>query len=430
MKKANFSLSGIVPVTISAVITGILAGGLTTLYKFLAGKAVTLSGMLYDKPVLLLLLLAVIPGLAFLLAKIYRKAPELQGGGIPGSISAIRGHKVLPWLRNTIGPFFLSLLSFVLGVPLGTEGPSVQFSTAMGGGVSDAMPRKWRKWKPLTLTAGASAGFAVATGSPVAGILFSIEEAHRTISPLILLATTVAVLFANVTARFLSPLLGVDVALFTISGLPKLTLSQLWLPAVMGLIMGLFAAAFLRFHLVLRNVLKKAASRLPQWLLISIIFVLTLAAGVLSPEFISTGHHLVAELLHENPGLWLLLLIVVLRTVLTLSANATGITGGTFLPQLAIGAAAAAAAGTLLIHAGLAETYYPMLVVFGLCGCVAGMMKMPITAIAFSVEALGLSENLLPALLVIGISYLLPKLLKQISVTDYVLEQTHEKSTV
>lgn len=424
MTKYNSPLSRILPVTVSSILTGILAGGLTTFYKFLAGKAVVLSGVLYASPIFLLLMAAAMLVLAFLLAKVYRKAPELQGGGIPGSIAAIRGLRVLPWLRNTVGPFLLSLLSFVLGVPLGTEGPSVQFSTAVGQGISNTVPKKWQQWKPYTLTAGASAGFAVATGAPVSGILFSVEEAHRSISPTLVLATTAAVLFANVTARFLSPLLGVDVALFSIPQLPELAWNQLWLPAVMGLVMGLFAALFLRFHLLVRKLHKGVSARVPQWILIFLIFMLTLGAGVLSPEFISTGHHLVVELLHESPGLCFLILIAIARSVLTLSANTTGITGGTFLPQLAIGAAAAAAAGSLLVSLGVPESCYTLLVVFGLCGCVAGMMKMPITAIAFSVEALGLSQNLLPMLLVIGISYLVPKLLKQISVTDYVLEHT------
>lgn len=421
MTNTKQTLSAILPVALFSAAAGALAGAVTTFYKFLAGHAVSLSGILYSAPKWLPILAAAMVLTALMLPKIYGKVPELKGGGIPTAIAAIRGLRPLPWLRNTVGPFFLSLLSFVLGVPLGTEGPSVQFSAAIGDGISRFLPQDHRKY---LLTAGASAGFAVATGAPLSGLLFAVEEVHCSVSLLVLLSAGVGVFCANAASQLLSPLLGVSTALFALPELPVLTLRELWLPLLIGLIMGLFSIVFLKGNLILRKLHKKISKTVPQWAQFLAIFALTLLFGFLSPDFISTGHHLVQELMHSSPTLRLLLLVVVVRCVLTLSANATGVTGGTFLPQLAIGTAAAAAAGCLLLRLGVPESYFPLLLTLGLCGCVAGMMKMPITAIAFSVEALGLSENLIPMLLVAGLSYLLPKLCRLCSVSDYVLEHT------
>lgn len=69
---------------------------------------------------------------AFLYSKCYQRYPNLQGGGIPTSIGILRGLISFDWLKNLIGTFSLSLLSFFIGVPLGNEGPSVQIGTAIG----------------------------------------------------------------------------------------------------------------------------------------------------------------------------------------------------------------------------------------------------------------------------------------------------------
>lgn len=64
------------------------------------------------------------------------------------------------------------------------------------------------------MTAGACAGFAAATGAPVSGILFAIEEAHHKISPLLVTVSFVAVSVCTVTVKLLTPLLGVSPSLF------------------------------------------------------------------------------------------------------------------------------------------------------------------------------------------------------------------------
>ena len=91
------------------------------------------------------LVLLVLGGLAFGLSWVYRRAPNLRGGGIPTSIGILRGQTPFRWLTSLVGMFGLSLISFVVGLPLGNEGPSVQIGTAVGLG-SAALSKKSAYW--------------------------------------------------------------------------------------------------------------------------------------------------------------------------------------------------------------------------------------------------------------------------------------------
>lgn len=418
--------SSVLPALGFGAVSGALAGTVVTLYKYFAKIAVSGSSALFalmkERLWILPLAVAAAFAVALLLTWVYGKEPDLQGGGIPASIGTLRGLFRFHPIKNAVGSFLLSLVSFLFGVPLGTEGPSVQLSTALGAGAARYAPKKWRAWERFSMTGGASAGFSVATGAPISGIFFAVEEAHGRISPLIVLTAVVAVLFAELFAYALSPLLGVDVALFDLENFPALPLSQFWKPLLAGLFMGVVAYLFLKLYHLVDQLLRKKW-RAPQQVKIFSVFCATLLAGLVSAEFISTGHHMIAEFFHHTPSLLFLGAILLVRSLLTLSANCTGITGGIFLPLLAIGSTAGAILGKLL---GAGEELAPLFLVFGIAGCIAGMMKMPLTAILFGVEALGLTQNLLPLILVCIFAYAIPEALGEESIGECVLERRKE----
>ncbi|MBE6713114.1 MAG: hypothetical protein E7580_06300 [Ruminococcaceae bacterium] len=416
--------SSVLPALLFGALSGILAGVTVTVYKLFAKGAVEASSLFYAfmqrhlwvLPAAILLAL----GVSFFLSRIYKKEPDLQGGGIPASVGTLRGLFAFHPAKNALGSFFLSLISFLFGVPLGTEGPSVQLGTALGAGAARCAPKRWRAWERFSMTGGASAGFSVATGAPISGIFFAVEEAHGRISPLIVLTAVVAVLFAELCTLLLSPLLGVDPSMFNVADFDALGINEFYLPFLAGLVMGLFSLLFLKGYRLLDSLFRKAwkATRCTK---IFTVLCLTLVAGLLSSRFISTGHHLISDLFRHVPSLWVLLAVLLLRSVLTLSANLAGITGGIFLPLLAIGSTVGAMLGKLF-----GEELIPLFVVFGVAGCIAGMMKMPLTAILFGVEALGLSHNLLPLILVCIFAYAIPEALGEESIGERVLERRKE----
>jgi len=419
--------SSIFPALLFGALSGVVSALVVTLYKCCAKHAVSLSEIwipflrknLFYLPLALLILWI----LSALFSRIYRKEADLGGGGIPASIGNLRGLFRFHWQKSLFGSFFLSLINFVIGVPLGTEGPSVQMGTSLGFGVVRLFPEKWRAWERYSATGGASAGFSVATGTPLSGILFSIEEAHQRISPLIVITAVISVLFAGITSHLISPLFGVENALFSVPVLPSLSLKELWLPLSVGLVFGMVSFLFLKFYTVLDRLFHQVLKKLSHQQKIFLLFSLTLLLGLFSLSFISTGHHLILSYFTEIPAVWMLLLIFLLRTTLTCSANLNSLTGGIFLPLLAIGATLAAILAKLCLSCGVSSERIPMILVLGICGCIGGMMKMPLTAVLFGVEALGLSQNLIPTLCCVSLAFVLPEAMGAESINDLALKR-------
>ena len=411
-------------------IAGLVTGALITLYKFCAKQIIHLSEEGYDQlrhhPVWIFAAVVALFGLAVLLAHIYRRTTNLRGGGIPTAIAILRGWLPFRWLRNAIGIFALSLTTFLVGVPLGNEGPSVQLGTALGKGCTKLLGRHDGGWSRYGMTGGACAGFATATGAPLCGVLFAVEEAHNRVSPLLLLVATAAVGASRLVSDVLAPLLGVSSTLFPSMQLPTLTVAECWLPLAIGVMMGLFAVGFLYFYRGMADLLNHKLAKVPDWLKIFVILLLTLGMGLVSYSSISTGHELILALFDGETVLVLLALLLV-RTTLTVGANVTNLTGGIFLPVLAVGALLSALFAEGVTTLGLDTAYYPVVLVLGITACIAGMMKMPLTAVAFAVEALSAYELILPILLVTAVAYGTAELFGAVSINDRVLDSRMEQ---
>ena len=93
------------------------------------------------------------------------------------------------------------------------------------------------------------------------------------------------------------------------------------------------------------------------------------------------------------------------------------------MPLLALGATLASILGEVLqLWFGLGEEYFTIILVLGIVACISGMMKTPLTAIVFAVEALSCYENILSVIIVAMVAYLIPEIFGVESITDRVLE--------
>lgn len=411
-------------------ITGVLTAAVITVYKVCAEHVIAVSetGYTFLREHLswLPLVIAALFGIAVLFVYYCRKTPNLRGGGIPTSIGILRGILSFHWLKNLIGTFFLSLTSFLIGVPLGNEGPSVQMGTAVGRGAVSLFSKKHRAWDRYAMTGGACAGFSVATGAPISGILFAIEEAHQRLSPTILLTSAFSVLFARIASEILAPLCGVNLSLFPVLQLPTLSIRDSWLPLLVGVSVGLFSVLFLHYFRVLNSLFRNVLGKLSRTLKTFLVFLLTVIAGLFSFSFISTGHDLIVSLFGGAPTLSMLMLILIVRATLTLSANTNGVTGGIFVPLLTLGAVVSAILAKLLTLIGLSMEQYTLVLMLGITACIAGMMKMPLTAIVFSIEALSCSGNLLPIVTTAATAYAITEIFGARSINETVLERKME----
>ena len=405
---------------IICAITGVICALIITLFKGATHLVIDCSYMLYNflskHLILIIPFILLLYFTALLLACVYKKYPNIKGGGIPTSVAAARGFENIKWLSGLIGSFILPLFSFFVGVPLGTEGPSVQMGACIGGAVSKFFCKQEDK---QAIGAGAASGFGVATCTPVAAVAFAFEEIGIGFKIIKVLPTLVSIVFAYFTMHALSLLFGTSVRLFEAVPHINLAINEVWIPAAIGTGAGIFAVLFLRFYKMVSKFCNTILCKVKLQYKIFAVLALTVVFGVYSASFISTGHGLIEGLFDQTPAIIILILILLVRSVLSIGANTNGITGGMFLPTIALGVVLALIIGMAF---GLDPQYFSIIIILGITSAIAGFMKMPIVAIVFTFEAFGCYANILHVLLAALISFVIVKFSNTNSLVEYALE--------
>ena len=426
-KRLTYMKNIILPCFLLSALTGIITGGLIFLFKIAASWVIGRSEEIYafvrTYPVYLPLLLVGAVLLGVLTWLILRHAPHCRGGGIPTAVAILRGLIPFHWIKSIFLLFASAMMSFLVGVPLGNEGPSVQMGTAVGRGTVHVAANKHRAWDRYIMTGGACAGFAAATGAPLTGIFFAFEEAHRRFSPMIFMSAATAVVASSTVMNALCGATGINPSLFDIRLEISLSLLHLYAVLVVGLVCGLCAVLFTKLYRAMRALLRKGLARVPFLCQILIIFVAVSLIGVVSAACIGSGHGLIEELL-EGHGVWyLLILYACVRAIFLIVANNVGITGGLFVPSLAFGAILGALCARAMIAVGiLPEEYYVIMVIVGMASFLGASSRTPITAIMFAAEALCGFSNLLPIALGVTVAFLVIETVGLPAFNDTVIE--------
>ena len=127
--RSHYIKNLLLPCLVFSIITGVISSLFVGAFKFASSHVVQLSERLYEKvqhdPQYLPLLIAGALFMGLIASLIITFSHSCRGGGIPTSIAAIRGIVNFNWIKSI---FFLplsALITFLVGVPLGTEGPCV-----------------------------------------------------------------------------------------------------------------------------------------------------------------------------------------------------------------------------------------------------------------------------------------------------------------
>lgn len=111
-------------------------------------------------------------GVGYLL---FRYFPDARGSGVPQTKAALFAREGVITIGTVLGKFFCTSATLASGIPLGREGPAVQ----VGGGIASVLGRhlglRPEKVKEL-LPVGAAAAIAAAFNTPLAAVLFALEE--------------------------------------------------------------------------------------------------------------------------------------------------------------------------------------------------------------------------------------------------------------
>lgn len=407
---------------------GIFTGIVIFLFKTISTYVISFSGDVYDfvreNPVYLPVLIigaALVGLLATLLLHI---EPNSKGGGIPTAVCIVRGLFEFRWLRSILMIFSSAMLTYLCGVPLGNEGPSVQMGTAAGRGALSLFGKKFKPWDRYIMTGGACAGFAAATGAPLSGIFFAFEEAHRRFSPLLFMTSATSVIFGMLTVSALDSFTGFGVSMFDFTFSEVLPLRSMWLAVIVGVVCGIAALLFTKAYNCIGYVISKKLKGIPSAVKIMVIFALVSVIGFFSSECIGSGHHLVDELVHGHGVWYTLILFFCVRALLMMLANNAGVTGGLFLPTLAFGAILGALCADIMVKCGvLLPEYYGIVVTVGMAAFMSASARTPIMAITFGAEALCGFANVLPLIIGATVAFVVIEASGEVAFSDTVMEK-------
>ena len=418
------------PIIVYGIAIGLATGTIIWAYsltvEFISEQSANIYAFFRANPVYVPLLFLSLATLAVISYFIILLAPEVTGSGVPYSEGVMRGLLPLRWLIVLPAMILNSFISFIAGIPLGSEGPSILIGSCIGSGSNDIAIKGNRTrlaWKRQSITGGASAAFAVAFNAPLAGIIFALEEIHKRFSPMILLPASASVIVASITANVLTALTGhgISEVIFTeFNMLAEPTFRELPFLALLGLMMGLFSVMFSLLYNTVATGMNK--TKIPAWLKILAVFLLTGIAGLFVADSIGSGGNVIRKIALMQLEWQPLLLLLCIKLILVVFCSNGGVTGGLFFPTLAIGAIFGGLTAKLFIAMGMNGDFYNMIVLISMCAFLGGVMRSPITAVVLIIEMTNtLTNDFWATCLVILLAYFIVELFNVEPIYDKLL---------
>ncbi len=312
-----------------------------------------------------------------------------EGSGIPQVIAALHAPRPeeadalmrrLFGLRVIVGKIGVSLIGLLGGLTIGREGPTVHIGAAIMAEIRNFYPHRSAQLERRLLLAGAAAGLSAAFNTPLAGIIFAIEELARDFESRTNGIMITAVVFSGLTSLALAG----NYLYFGQINVPQNLGGAFALPVVFSAALcGLFGAAFnlalLRWRMWMPAWLVTLRERRPLLYALAIgIVVAALGVGT-HGETWGSGYDQARHLLTGSAPLssgyaiakWSAMVVTYMA----------GIPGGLFSPSLSIGAGLAQ-----WVHAVFAWAPMPAVIALCMTGYLAAVTQSPITSFVIVME--------------------------------------------
>jgi CIC family chloride channel protein len=229
---------------------------------------------------------------------------------------------------------------------------------------------------------GAAAAIAAAFNTPLAAVLFSLEE----ITGDLYAPVMGAVVLASATAWVVLRVLLGNHPLFKVPQYQLVSPAEFAVYAVLGVAGGVVSAIFAKLLLGMRA----RFLRFPQ----KTVWFQPLAGGLLVgvmgwfvPQVMGVGYGFVGEALNGRMAFQLMALLVVLKLFAVTASYASGNAGGIFGPALFIGAMLGGTVGTVAHHLFPAYTATPgAYALVGMGAVFAGIVRAPMTSVLMIFE--------------------------------------------
>ncbi|KAI8942875.1 hypothetical protein NX059_000915 [Plenodomus lindquistii] len=365
-------------------------------------------------------------------------APYAAGSGISEMKCIIAGFVMkgfLGFTTLTIKSIGLPL-AIASGLSVGKEGPSVHYAVCTGNVISrffDKYRRNAAKTREI-LSASAAAGVGVAFGSPIGGVLFSLEEMSNTFPAKTLWRSYFCALVGTAVLAAMNPFRTGQLVMFQVSYTHPWHFFEILFYLIIGVFGGLYGAFVMHWNLRMQVFRKKYLSAYP---VTEAVVLATLTAAICYPNmFLRIDMTESMEILFQEceggkgydalcakdgrAGMvFALLLAVLIRTLLVVISFGCKVPAGIFVPSMAIGAAFGRALGIAV--QSLHESY-PSSPFFSACApdgpCItpgtyaflgaaaalSGIMHITVSVVVIMFEITGALTYILPTMIVVGVT--------------------------
>lgn len=399
-----------------SVVVGIAAGLAAVLFSLAIERAdyllfgsVPSPSRLVLVPVLVSLVSGVLLGTVF---------TQVRGSGVPQTKAAFHLESGLIPPRVPIGKFLTGVMCIGAGHSMGREGPSVQIGAGLASAVGQWLrlsPGRIKELVPI----GAAGALAAAFNTPIAAVLFALEELIGDLNATLLGSTVLASVASVVVER---AILGNE-PLFHVPAYHLVHPAELMGYAVLGLAGGIVSLLFCKSLLGLRVAFKRLS---PKTIYVQpAIGGLIIGAMLLVvPEVKGVGYEYVDQALNGGLLPRTLLLLGIAKLVSTVVSYCSGNAGGIFAPSLFIGAMTGGTIGTLVHYfapfpAGEPGAY----ALVGMGTLFAGIIRAPMTSVFMIFEITQDYQILVPLMVANLLSFAISRRYQPVPVYDALLRQ-------
>ena len=323
-----------------------------------------------------------------------------QGSGIPQSIAALSmtEHSIrsrILSLRIVFGKILLTLIGILSGASIGREGPTVHIGASIMFSLGRFANFPMHYMDRGLILAGSAAGIAAAFNTPLAGILFAIEEMSKSFEAKTSGTLLTAVFLAGITAVIIQG----NYAYFGSSSATLTPFETVKPVLICGISGGLLGGLFSHTLVWSTRRLAPLAKRHPYMLAATCGAIIALT-GMLSGNLtFGTGYEEARMIMTgagELPSTY-----PVLKMLATLGSYLSGIPGGIFSPSLATGAGLGSTLSVLMPDADLGAV-----IILGMVGYFTGVVQTPITAMVIVMEMTRDTGLVLPLMATAFIAYI------------------------
>lgn len=398
------------------IVVGVLAGLSAVLFSLAIERTShLLFGLMPSRTRLFAVppLMSVVTG--FLLVKVF---PGVRGSGVPQTEAAYHLSNGVIAGRVPFGKFITGVLCIGSGHSMGREGPSVQ----IGAGLASTIGR-WMKLPPERIRdlvpVGAAGALAAAFNTPVAAVLFALEEIIGDMNAPLIGSTVVASVASVIVER---SILGNE-PLFHVPTYHLVHPAELAAYAVLGIAGGLLSVLFCKGLLGARRLFLNLPPR--TRLIQPAIGGLVIGTLLLySPSIMGVGYENVDQALNGGLLLRTMALFCFLKLAATIVSYASGNAGGIFAPSLYIGAMAGGALGMIVHRIAPFPTADPgAYALVGMGTLFAGVIRAPMTSVFMIFEITQDYQILVPLMVANLLSFVISRHYQAAPVYHALLQQ-------